>query len=82
MGELCVRQVCNKSFFFIQFSGFTLLVSFHFIGIRSLPSCWMQWPLEALDPYLHAGSEQDDKTLPKSASAEKDSECKMGYLTP
>ncbi|XP_065912772.1 protein FAM227B-like [Dysidea avara] len=42
------------------------------MGIRSLPSCWMQWPLEALDPYLHAGSEQDDKTLPKSASAEKD----------
>ena len=43
------------------------------IGVRSLPSCWMQWSLEALDPYLHASSEQDDKTLQKSASAEKDS---------
>ena len=44
------------------------------LGIRSTISSWTQWPLEAIDPYLHAGGEPDEKSVSMSSSAEKDSE--------
>jgi len=40
----------------------------------------MQWPLEAIDPYFHAGSEQDEKPVSMSSSAEKDSGYKIGHM--
>lgn len=42
------------------------------MGVRSTIASWMEWPMEAIDPYLHTGSEQDEKSVSVSSSAEKD----------
>lgn len=52
----------------------TILLATTFLGIRSTLCSWMQWPLEAIDPYFHASSEQEEKVVSMSSSAEKDSE--------
>ena len=50
------------------------MIQYCLLGVRSTISSWTQWPLEAIDPYLHTGSEQDEKSVSISSSAEKDSE--------